>query len=136
MQEVEVRDILTGEIRRSIDSMRRVASPENIFGDVTMGEVVGTGSAATTTISFPNGLLGVTITACGTVTPTAGNQQTFYVAFNNTAFNDPTLAGLRYMLTAGMEKAFVFSNTPRPTEMYIRTSAPAGFTAHWAGAQA
>ena len=102
-----------------------VLLPQNSYGTVSVGEVAGTDTLASTTINFSHGLAGVTVANCcaltGAVTET--DVMFVYVAFNNHAMNDVTLAGSRYVVGPNMSVQISFAGTPKPTQMVIRLEA-------------
>ena len=114
-----------------------VMLPQNSYGTVSVGEVVGTDTEASTTINFSNGLAGVTVTNNCKLTGAVTEADTMfvYVAFNNHAMSDATLAGYRYVIGPNMSFQISFSGTPKPTQMVIRVDA-AECTAFYTAAEA
>ena len=115
-----------------------VALPENTFGMVTVAEFDNStaGLAAGVATPFANGVKGITIKAVPIARPwwlittadaTGQTVTHMRVAFNNTAFNDIAVAGLRHIIPMGEERTFSFSGSPLPTQVTIGT-ATAGAT--------
>jgi len=129
----------TWEITRvNVSGAACVALPENTLGMVSIGEIDNStaGLAAGVVIPFAQGLLGITIKVIPLV-PTFDKTTGVYtapstvthmiVAFNNTAFNDISIAGLRHLIPMGDERTFTFSGSPLPSQVTIGT-ATAGAT--------
>jgi len=120
---VQTRDPTTGQL--FYDWVAYVALPNNSYGVVSVGELVGTDTEASTEYSFPNGLNGVTITNNCTLLGnlTEADNIFVYAAFNNHLMNDAAVAGLRYLIGPNSSMAFSFFDTPKPTKMTLRIDA-------------
>lgn len=84
-----------------------VSLPENAFGLVTKKEIPTiVTTAVATVLNFPNGILGYSVKFHnGTA---AGVSKRLFIALNNTAFNDVTVADLRHVVYIGTEDAQAF----------------------------
>jgi hypothetical protein len=103
----------------------KVSLPSDSYGTLSVGELSGTDTEASTIYSFPNGLSGVSVTNnCPAVYNTAeADGVMVYIGFNNTAFNDAAVPGLRYMVGPGDTISLAFTNTPLPSKMTLRVDA-------------
>ena len=92
--------------------------PENLFGMVSVDEIQSPLVAAATTRSYPNGLLGVKVRFYQRGSA-AANKEVF-LAFDNTAFGDETVPGLRKLVPLGEKEVFSFDpEGPLPTQLTI-----------------
>ena len=113
------------EAQTVTDGASSVSLPADSYGTLSVGELTGTDTEASTIYSFPNGLAGVSVTNnCPAVYNTTEADGVFiYVGFNNTAFNDAAVPGLRYVVGPGDTLSMAFKNTPLPTQMTLRVDA-------------
>ena len=96
----------------------KVSLPQNSSGTLTIGEVDGatTDMATGHTINVATGIKGITV---GGIAVGSSNIKYYGVAFNNSAFNDPLVAGLRNVVPLGESFTISFNQTPLPTQVEI-----------------
>ena len=96
-----------------------VTLPQNSSGTLTVGELDATAANPTTsTVNFANGLNGVVIDYMAT--DAAATDVLLYVAFGQTAFNDVTTEGQRFVIPVGDSRTFSFEgSTPLPNSMTL-----------------
>ncbi len=104
-----------------------VALPQNAFGMMSSGEIIGDDTATDTVINFAGGLAGVTVeninSLINNAAPADSTEALIYVAFNNSIFNDTGVAGLRHIIGPNQNKSFTFPGTPKPTQITISVKA-------------
>jgi len=107
-----------------------IARPSDVFGEITFGEITGTGSAVQTDMNFA-GIRGFSIMAYALDEAFVGSA-VVYAALNNTSFNDPQTPGQRWVIPVGSNLVVPCDGfLTTPTKLSIFQALPADVALQW-----